>query len=86
MIATIKRKHFSVTKYALLVPFYWLCMSIAAWDALYKMIVSPHYWAKTIHGLHLKSPIVAQMKQNKTRRNISQTPVDISPDINPMVS
>lgn len=54
MIATVKRKHYELTKYALLVPLYWLCMSISAWQAVYKMIVSPHYWAKTTHGFHLK--------------------------------
>lgn len=54
MIATIKRHHYSITKFAYLVPFYWLCMSIAAWHSIYTMIFRTHYWAKTIHGLHFK--------------------------------
>ena len=32
-------------------PIYWLLMSIAAWQALYELIVRPHYWQKTRHGL-----------------------------------
>lgn len=84
MIATIKRQHFTITKYALLVPIYWLFMSIAAWDALYKMIVSPHYWAKTIHGLHLK-PAVARIKE-ANRKDTEKAIVDIPQDVRPVLS
>lgn len=59
MIASIKRQHYEITKYAFLVPLYWLFMSVAAWNALYKMILEPHYWAKTIHGLHLQKKTVS---------------------------
>lgn len=55
MIAAIKRGQYSVTKYAFFVPIYWLLMSLAAWSALRTMIFRPHYWAKTTHGLHLKT-------------------------------
>lgn len=48
-----KRKYYSLIKYMFLVPFYWLAMSVAAWKALIQLIVQPHYWAKTLHGLHL---------------------------------
>ena len=53
MIACIKRGHDSLVIYIFFVPFYWLAMSLAAWKAFYEVIVKPHYWAKTIHGLHL---------------------------------
>ncbi len=87
MIATIKRSHFSITKYALLVPLYWLFMSISAWDALYKMIVSPHHWAKTVHGLHLKSPVVAHMKTVQETNTSSQNTIPSFPqDIQPALS
>lgn len=55
MIACAKRGYFDLIKYVFLVPFYWLMMSLAAWRAVYEMIVKPHYWAKTLHGLHLKN-------------------------------
>ncbi len=54
MIGCAKRGLYDLIKYAFLVPFYWLGMSMAAWQALYEIMVKPHYWAKTVHGLHLK--------------------------------
>ena len=56
MIGIAKRKEWWLTKYVFFVPFYWLAMSLAAWKALGSLIVSPFYWSKTVHGLHLKSP------------------------------
>ena len=37
---------------ALLSPIYWVLMSIASWKALWQLIVRPHYWEKTVHGLN----------------------------------
>lgn len=54
MIGVAKRAHWTVMKFVLLVPFYWLMTSWAALIALYQLIVKPHYWEKTEHGLHLK--------------------------------
>ncbi len=62
MLGCAKRKHYGIIKYSFLIPFYWLMMSISAWVALYQMIVAPHSWAKTKHGLHLKQlqPVAKQ--------------------------
>lgn len=54
IIGCIKHGHYDLVKYAIFVPFYWLAMSVAAWVAFYRLIVSPHYWSKTKHGLHLE--------------------------------
>lgn len=54
MIGCAKRQQYSIIKYVFIIPFYWLAMSIAAWKGLIQLIVSPHYWQKTKHGLHLK--------------------------------
>lgn len=54
MIGAAKREHWGVVKWVLLIPIYWLMVSVAATIALYQLIVKPHYWEKTIHGLHLK--------------------------------
>jgi len=40
---------------ALLVPFYWLMMSAAAWRALYQLATRPSYWEKTDHGLSVEA-------------------------------
>lgn len=55
MIGCYKRDHDELVKYTIFVPFYWLAMSFAAWVAVYKLVVAPHYWSKTRHGLHLKN-------------------------------
>ncbi len=54
-IGCAKRGHDDLIKYSVLVPIYWLAMSIAAWNAFYQIIHKPHYWSKTIHGLHLNN-------------------------------
>ena len=53
MIGCVMRRYTDLVKYVFAVPFYWLGMSFAAWKALYEVFVKPHYWSKTIHGLHL---------------------------------
>ncbi len=53
MIGCVKRGHYDLVKYVFLVPFYWLCMSIAAWKAVTQLIQNPHFWPKTIHGFHI---------------------------------
>jgi cellulose synthase/poly-beta-1,6-N-acetylglucosamine synthase-like glycosyltransferase len=35
----------------LLTPLHWLLLSLAAWRALYQLIVAPYAWEKTEHGL-----------------------------------
>lgn len=65
MVGCAKHGHDELVKYAYLVPIYWLAMSAAAWVAFYELIVSPHHWAKTKHGLHLsnkRSVIHAEIK------------------------
>jgi len=37
---------------ALLVPVYWVMMSMAAVKALLQLIGAPTFWEKTVHGLH----------------------------------
>lgn len=55
MLALAAKKKYELVKYAYLVPLYWLMMSVAAWTAVFRLIRQPHYWSKTIHGLHLKN-------------------------------
>lgn len=57
MIGCAKREQWDIIKYAFLVPFYWLLISIAAWKALIQLILKPHYWEKTTHGAHLQESV-----------------------------
>lgn len=65
MIGCSHRNYNDLVKYVFLIPLYWLGMSIAAWKAVYEVVVKPHYWAKTKHGLHLKGSV-----------NTTQTPIN----------
>ncbi|MDB5166043.1 MAG: glycosyl transferase [Candidatus Saccharibacteria bacterium] len=53
MLGTAQREQWNLIKFVVIVPLYWLMMSIAGFYALYQLIVKPHYWEKTTHGLHL---------------------------------
>jgi cellulose synthase/poly-beta-1,6-N-acetylglucosamine synthase-like glycosyltransferase/glycosyltransferase involved in cell wall biosynthesis len=56
MIGCAKRGHWEVVKYVFFVPAYWFMGSVAACIATYQLFTKPHYWEKTRHGLHLKTP------------------------------
>jgi cellulose synthase/poly-beta-1,6-N-acetylglucosamine synthase-like glycosyltransferase len=51
--ACVRHNLLELTRYALLTPFYWMLMSIAAWTGLISLIRNPFYWAKTEHGSSL---------------------------------
>lgn len=53
MIGVAKKGQWDLMKYIFLIPIYWLMISVAAAIALYQLIFKPHYWEKTVHGLHL---------------------------------
>lgn len=52
MIAAAKQEKFNLVKFVFLIPFYWLMISTAFWIAAYQLVFKPHYWEKTVHGLH----------------------------------
>jgi cellulose synthase/poly-beta-1,6-N-acetylglucosamine synthase-like glycosyltransferase len=54
MIACVKREQYTLVKWCLLLPLYWVLASVAAFLAAYELIVKPHHWHKTQHGLHLQ--------------------------------
>ncbi len=49
--APCKRRLSRLSPAALLMPIYWIMMSVAAWRALYQLFNSPSFWEKTDHGL-----------------------------------
>jgi cellulose synthase/poly-beta-1,6-N-acetylglucosamine synthase-like glycosyltransferase len=53
LIACVKIRQYSLIPAVAIIPFYWLLMSVAAAKAVWQLIVMPHYWEKTRHGLHL---------------------------------
>jgi glycosyltransferase XagB len=51
MMGPFKRNRFRLVLWAFLNPVYWLLHSVASYKALWQLIVNPHYWEKTNHGL-----------------------------------
>jgi cellulose synthase/poly-beta-1,6-N-acetylglucosamine synthase-like glycosyltransferase len=51
MMGPYKRGTFDLILWALLNPAYWLLHSVASYKALWQLVVKPHYWEKTEHGL-----------------------------------
>ena len=51
--ALVLKSNNSTGKWALLltIPVYWFLISIAGWRALFHLLVMPHRWEKTPHGL-----------------------------------
>lgn len=45
----------------LLTPLHWLLLSLAAWRALFQLIVAPYVWEKTAHGLAKHSRLNDEM-------------------------
>ncbi len=84
MIGCYKRGQDEIVKYAFLVPFYWLAMSVAAWLAFYQMIKSPHYWPKTEHGLHLNNKKAVAQASSVIGRDLVSEKVSLS--VKPVVA
>jgi cellulose synthase/poly-beta-1,6-N-acetylglucosamine synthase-like glycosyltransferase len=50
-IGLSRRRLLRSAPWLLLLPFYWLLLSFAAWRAVLQLISSPYRWEKTAHGL-----------------------------------
>jgi cellulose synthase/poly-beta-1,6-N-acetylglucosamine synthase-like glycosyltransferase len=47
-----RRRRIAPARTFLLLPFYWLLMSLAAYRAAFELLLRPHHWAKTPHVRH----------------------------------
>ena len=54
LLAAVERGDDDLSPYSLLIPIYWILMSVAAYIAVFELIVRPYHWHKTEHGLHLR--------------------------------
>ena len=85
MIGLAERDHWSLLKYVIFVPVYWLLVSLAALLAIEQLVFKPHHWEKTIHGINIlesqkriaiKTPVVPVAP-------IALKPPDLKPEISP---
>ncbi len=51
IIACFKRKLYRLFPMTILIPFYWILISLAAWKGFLQLFFHPFYWEKTNHGL-----------------------------------
>jgi hypothetical protein len=51
LLACVKRRTYYLLPAALLMPFYWILISLGAWKGLWQLFTNPFYWEKTLHGL-----------------------------------
>jgi hypothetical protein len=51
LFGPIQRGDYGLAKFGLLMPYYWVLMSIAAWKGALQLLTRPHFWEKTQHGL-----------------------------------
>jgi len=58
LLAAFRRGDYDLVKYGLLVPFYWLLMSVGAWKGFLQLLTRPSYWEKTRHGLDIEAGYV----------------------------
>jgi len=56
LAACVRRGFYRLIPYSLLMPFYWVMISVAAWKGLWQFFTKPFYWEKTIHGLDHNQP------------------------------
>ncbi len=77
MIGCAKREKWELMKWVFLIPFYWLLVSVAAVMAAYQLLVKPHYWEKTTHGLHL----LKRKKKSVDAVSIKKTDKVLEPSI-----
>lgn len=51
VMACFKRRYFDLLPAALIMPLYWVLISVGAWKGFIQLFTKPFYWEKTIHGL-----------------------------------
>ena len=56
---------------AVLVPVYWVMMSIAAVKAMWQLVVTPSFWEKTAHGLDSDSDSETETENPQPLRLVS---------------
>ncbi|MCE1255392.1 MAG: glycosyl transferase, partial [Anaerolineae bacterium] len=47
----VRHKYYDMVRSALFSPIYWGLMSIGAWKGFIQLLIKPHFWEKTHHGL-----------------------------------
>ncbi len=49
MLACLNRRNYRLIPYSLLMPLYWVLISLGAWKGALQLVTRPSYWEKTFH-------------------------------------
>ena len=60
LIGLARRRLLGCAWVLLLMPVYWLLLSLAAWRALFQLLRDPYRWEKTEHGLARTSRLAVE--------------------------
>jgi glycosyltransferase XagB len=74
LLTCAKSEQYTLLPWALTIPLYWALMSVAAVMALFQLIVKPHHWERTHHGLHLKRQQAAPISERTRAPAEAATP------------
>jgi hypothetical protein len=75
IVGLARRKLLNCAWALLLMPLYWLLLSLAAWRALDQLVGDPNRWEKTEHGLDRNSHLMDETSALPTGvRNIAAVP------------
>lgn len=70
-LAALRRRGLSLAPQVLLMPFYWLLISFAAYRALVQLLYAPYRWEKTEHGLTNLADAAARERALKRSRRLA---------------
>ena len=59
----MRRRRYKLIPAVLLLPFYWVLVSVGAWRGVLEFFWSPYKWVKTTHGLTSVQSTVTEVKQ-----------------------
>jgi len=51
LVGLYRRRMLGIAWVLVTIPIYWLLLSLAAWRAVIQLVIAPHLWEKTEHGL-----------------------------------
>jgi len=71
MLACVRRRMPWLLPYALLMPFYWVLISIGAWKGFLQLFWRPFYWEKTVHGLDTEAKDALRLASEAAPRGIT---------------
>jgi cellulose synthase/poly-beta-1,6-N-acetylglucosamine synthase-like glycosyltransferase len=63
-LGLLRRSLLAIAWVLALMPVHWLLLSLAAWRALFQLLVSPYVWEKTEHGLAKSSRRAANLTRS----------------------